>query len=283
MGLAAGLHPELRLRHLIPGRRATVPYLRRLAFGCGRCYAPALVQSFPNHPFASSPPPSDWQHARELLHFVGRRLVWQTLISIDLANQMGLMCGRLTVDGRSMDHWMFRLGEDVADGMTPATVLLIAFRQPTGGTCPSRDSRGWTAAHLCFCGRAAAGAPDRCGGDGGDPGGDRCSCRHAAVAAVVCRSEFRLRPRPRRGNRLGVPGSWGSDHPGGRLRPPTFFRYCDELLARYRDDQRVMHIAGSIYRRAPESRRRPATSFLNSTHPGGGRPGGGPGSGSTSP
>src|SRR5262245_4967250 len=25
---------------------------------------------------------------------------------------------------------------------------------------------------------------------------------------------------------------------------PTFFRYCEELLERYRDDQRVMHISG---------------------------------------
>jgi len=28
---------------------------------------------------------------------------------------------------------------------------------------------------------------------------------------------------------------------------PTFFRFCEELLNRYRDDERVMHIGGSIY------------------------------------
>lgn len=32
---------------------------------------------------------------------------------------------------------------------------------------------------------------------------------------------------------------------------PSFFRFCDELLARYRDDERVMQIAGSNLRRAP--------------------------------
>lgn len=32
---------------------------------------------------------------------------------------------------------------------------------------------------------------------------------------------------------------------------PTFFRYCEELLERYRDDERVMHIAGSTYRHEP--------------------------------
>jgi hypothetical protein len=30
---------------------------------------------------------------------------------------------------------------------------------------------------------------------------------------------------------------------------PSFFRFCAELLERYRDDERVMHIAGSTYRR----------------------------------
>jgi hypothetical protein len=29
---------------------------------------------------------------------------------------------------------------------------------------------------------------------------------------------------------------------------PSFFRYCEELLERYRHDERVMHIAGSTYR-----------------------------------
>src|SRR4030095_10272355 len=30
---------------------------------------------------------------------------------------------------------------------------------------------------------------------------------------------------------------------------PSFFRFCAELLERYRDDERVMHIAGSTFRR----------------------------------
>src|SRR5437868_7090749 len=28
---------------------------------------------------------------------------------------------------------------------------------------------------------------------------------------------------------------------------PSFFPFCEELLARYRDDERIMHIAGSTY------------------------------------
>jgi hypothetical protein len=32
---------------------------------------------------------------------------------------------------------------------------------------------------------------------------------------------------------------------------PTFFWFCEELLKKYRDDERIMHIAGSTYRRRP--------------------------------
>jgi hypothetical protein len=32
---------------------------------------------------------------------------------------------------------------------------------------------------------------------------------------------------------------------------PTFFRFCDELLERYRDDERVMHVSGNNFGPAP--------------------------------
>jgi hypothetical protein len=32
---------------------------------------------------------------------------------------------------------------------------------------------------------------------------------------------------------------------------PSFFQFCEELLERYRDDARVMHVAGCTYRREP--------------------------------
>jgi hypothetical protein len=35
---------------------------------------------------------------------------------------------------------------------------------------------------------------------------------------------------------------------------PTFFRYCEELLERYRDDQRVMHISGDNWGFTPDPR-----------------------------
>lgn len=32
---------------------------------------------------------------------------------------------------------------------------------------------------------------------------------------------------------------------------PSFFRFCAEMLERYRDDERIMHVAGTTYRREP--------------------------------
>ena len=40
---------------------------------------------------------------------------------------------------------------------------------------------------------------------------------------------------------------------------PTFFRFCEELLERYRDDERVMHIAGNHFQ--PQTRRQMPYSY----------------------
>jgi hypothetical protein len=47
-GYAAGVAPQLRLRHLVPPARANVPYLKRLAYGTSVCYATCLLQVFPD-------------------------------------------------------------------------------------------------------------------------------------------------------------------------------------------------------------------------------------------
>jgi hypothetical protein len=47
-GYAAGVAPQLRLRHLVPSARANVPYLKRLAYGTSVCYATCLLQIFPD-------------------------------------------------------------------------------------------------------------------------------------------------------------------------------------------------------------------------------------------
>ncbi len=42
---------------------------------------------------------------------------------------------------------------------------------------------------------------------------------------------------------------------------PSFFRFCEELLERYREDERVMHITGSTYR--PEPLKTPYSYFFS--------------------
>jgi hypothetical protein len=48
------------------------------------------------------------------------------------------------------------------------------------------------------------------------------------------------------------------------LPEPDFFPFCDELLARYRDDERVMNIAGTNF---IADRYQPATSYFFTHHP----------------
>jgi hypothetical protein len=48
------------------------------------------------------------------------------------------------------------------------------------------------------------------------------------------------------------------------LPDPTFFRFCDELLERYRDDERVMHIAGNHFH--PQSPRSIPYSYSFAWH-----------------
>jgi hypothetical protein len=45
---------------------------------------------------------------------------------------------------------------------------------------------------------------------------------------------------------------------------PTFFQYCEELLAKYRDDERVMHVGGNNFQ---FGRKRGATSYYFSVYP----------------
>ncbi len=111
MGTAAGVHPDLRVTHLIPGSRASVTYMKRLAFGCGMSYHPALVQSFPPQPHGRSAPSAAWRDAASLAAFLIRRTLQGRVrfLSIDFANLLGLVCGRVVVEGRGQSYWTFRL------------------------------------------------------------------------------------------------------------------------------------------------------------------------------
>lgn len=48
-GYAAGVSPELKMVHIIPGNRANFQYLQRLCFGTAVCYNQLLVEVFPEN------------------------------------------------------------------------------------------------------------------------------------------------------------------------------------------------------------------------------------------
>jgi hypothetical protein len=113
MGLAAGTSPALAVVHLIPGARTQESYLKRLAFGCGVSYYPALVQSFPGALERVRVPPERRRDARDLVHFLARRIARGRVrfLLIDFANLLGLVCGRRTVEGSGRNDWPFRLAK----------------------------------------------------------------------------------------------------------------------------------------------------------------------------
>jgi hypothetical protein len=113
MGLAAGVHPGLRMTHLIPGRRATLHYMRRLAFGCGLSYHPSMVQSFPGELKRLPPALGALADGIQLLRFVLGNVSHGRVrfLSLDFANRLGLICGRLMAAGLAPTHWSFRLAK----------------------------------------------------------------------------------------------------------------------------------------------------------------------------
>lgn len=48
-GFYAGIHPSMRLKHVIPGNRANPSYIRRLIFGTSSCFETCQMEVFPDH------------------------------------------------------------------------------------------------------------------------------------------------------------------------------------------------------------------------------------------
>jgi hypothetical protein len=134
MGLAAGLHPDLRVLHLIPGSRTTIKYLRRLMFGCALSYCQALAQSFPSEA-------DEWRRnvpnaARcgiQLSKVVMQNAVRTHLrfLSVDLAELLGEICGHLSVAGYD-NHWTFTLARRL--GLTSSS-----SRPPMGANASTAE------------------------------------------------------------------------------------------------------------------------------------------------
>lgn len=48
-GAAAGVVPEMKLVHMVPGKRTTLAYLKRLTYGTSICYSTCMLEVFPEH------------------------------------------------------------------------------------------------------------------------------------------------------------------------------------------------------------------------------------------
>ncbi len=85
MGLAAGVSPELRIRHMIPAKRSTLRYMKRLLFGTSSSYLPALTGSFPAEARALPAVPSDARIVRGMLRIAAAHLLRGRLKLMPLA------------------------------------------------------------------------------------------------------------------------------------------------------------------------------------------------------
>jgi hypothetical protein len=116
-----------------------------------------------------------------------------------------------------------------------------------------------------------------CDGPRGDVAGERervAEVRRVMDAAITWPSEvYRLHQDRNLGCRRAIQAGidWFFAHvdegiilEDDCIPHPDFFAYCQELLTRYRDDARVMHISGDGSMRSPRSRR--PTSYVFTHH-----------------
>ncbi|NMG05955.1 glycosyltransferase [Brasilonema sp. UFV-L1] len=113
MGLAAGVSPDLKIKHLIPGKRATLKYIRRLTFGTASSYMPALIGSFPSEKEkALAAIPSNKTILHNIFKIIRRRIFkfQYKLLLIDLAHYVGEVVGTLrSVDFNEKSHFIYQV------------------------------------------------------------------------------------------------------------------------------------------------------------------------------
>jgi glycosyltransferase involved in cell wall biosynthesis len=111
MGLACGVHPHLKVRHLIPETRCNEEYLSRLCYGVSASLLPAAVESFPELLDARElKPPSwalyQWQSWSSFLRGFSR--VPSPMRRVITAARAGEAVGRFTAAGRPVPRWLDR-------------------------------------------------------------------------------------------------------------------------------------------------------------------------------
>jgi GT2 family glycosyltransferase len=109
LGMAAGISPELRITHMIPAKRSTLPYMKRLCFGTSSSYLPALTDSFPEERAKLPAPPSDGRITWTMLKIAARHVARMRLklLPIALATYAGSMAGLVRAT-RSKRKWLTR-------------------------------------------------------------------------------------------------------------------------------------------------------------------------------
>lgn len=113
-GHAAGVSPSLRLRHLIPARKANAGYLKRLAYGTAVCYESCLLQVFPERGEALPGrllPPAKFNR-KTFKKWVGAGFGLHRRKTFDLAHFIGIREGAYLAAGRPVPgfvSWVARL------------------------------------------------------------------------------------------------------------------------------------------------------------------------------
>jgi glycosyltransferase involved in cell wall biosynthesis len=111
MGYAAGIHPEMRLRHLIPASRCTVEYLSRLGFGVSAALLPVTMESFPELRDRGEYAPPSWaRYQRHKWLAALRELLKEPapLRWIHAAARVGDAVGRYIAAGQTVPSWLER-------------------------------------------------------------------------------------------------------------------------------------------------------------------------------
>jgi len=95
-GGAAGIAPALKITHIIPGKRTSPAYLKRLAYSTSLCYATCVAQVFPEYRqqvISELKPPAKFSR-QSFKKFLRLLLAGNTLKQCRLAAEIGDMCGR---------------------------------------------------------------------------------------------------------------------------------------------------------------------------------------------
>jgi glycosyltransferase involved in cell wall biosynthesis len=111
MGYAAGVHPGMRLRHLIPASRCTVEYLSRLGFGVCAVLLPATMESFPELRDRGEYAPPSWARYQRQKWLAALReplMEPAPLRCIHAAARVGDAVGRYIAAGRPVPSWLER-------------------------------------------------------------------------------------------------------------------------------------------------------------------------------